>query len=162
MINNFVIGVYSLGEKECRTTTLFNAMDISRHMVYAQEIEESNISRIIQEGMRSRSDDSSHQKPKKRFYNQDSSMGNKDKDPNQNSQGGGHSFKRTRWPTCGKQHLGRCLAGPNGCFACGNKIHKMKDYPNIEERGKEVNQASLDPNSLKKNSSHGMSDKKDN
>ena len=81
MINNFVIGVYSLGEKECRTTTLFNAMDISRHMVYAQEIEESKITEIRQEGKRTRSHDSSHQNTNKRCYNQDSSMGNKDKVP---------------------------------------------------------------------------------
>ena len=113
-MNKFVMGVSTLVEKECHTTMLLNDVDICQLMVYAQEIEESNISRIIQEGMRSRSDDSSHQKPKKRFYNQDSSMGNKDKDPNQNSQGGGHSFKRTRWPTCGKQHLGRCLASKDG------------------------------------------------
>ena len=51
-------------------------------MVYAQHIEESKISEIRQEGKRPRSNDSSHQNPNKRFYHQDSSMGNKDRDSN--------------------------------------------------------------------------------
>ena len=73
------------------------------------------------------SDNSSYQNPKKRFYHQDSTMGNKGKAPNKNSQGCGHTFERTRCTTCGKQHLGRCLAETAGYFACGNKGHKIMD-----------------------------------
>ncbi|XP_069147061.1 uncharacterized protein [Solanum lycopersicum] len=113
-MNKFVMGVSSLVEKERRTAMLLNDMDISRLMVYAQPIEESKIREIRQEGKRPRSDDSSHQKTKKRFDHQDASMGNKDRAPNQNSQGDAHSFERTRCPTCGKQHLGRCLASKDG------------------------------------------------
>ncbi|MFV1224530.1 hypothetical protein QML00_28225, partial [Klebsiella pneumoniae] len=58
--------------------------------------------------------------------------------------------------TYGKQHLGRCLDGTDHCFACGNKGHKIRDCPNLKERGEEVNQASLDPNAPKKNPSYGM------
>ena len=54
---------------------LLNNMDISWLMVYAQQIEETKIREIRQEGKRLRSDDSSHQRPKKRFYPQDYSMG---------------------------------------------------------------------------------------
>ena len=108
------------------------------------------------------SDDSSHQLPNKRFYHKDSSMGNKGKAPNQNSQGGVHTFERTRWPTCVKQHLSRCLARTDAFCSCGNKCHKMRDYPNIKERRKEVNQASVDPNAPKKNPSYGMESRKDN
>ena len=89
-------------------------------------------------------------------------MGNKDKAPKQNSQADGHTFESTRCPTCGKKHLGRCLAGTDCCFACGNEVHKMKDFPKINARGKEVNQASLDTNFPKKNPSYGMGNRKDN
>ncbi|XP_069152784.1 uncharacterized protein [Solanum lycopersicum] len=152
-MNKFVMGVSSLVEKECRTAMLLNDMDISRLMVYAQQIEESKIREIRQEGERPRSDNSSHQKPKKRSYHQDSSMGNKHRVPNNNSQGNGHTFERTWCTSCGKQHMGRCLTGMDGCFACRNKGHKMRDCPNIKSRGKEVKQAPqgcLDPNVPKK------------
>ena len=59
----FVMGVSRLVEKECHTTMLLNDMDISRLMVHAQQIEESKIREITQEGKRPRSDDSSHQTP---------------------------------------------------------------------------------------------------
>ena len=91
-MKKFVMVVSSLVEKECHTTMLINDMDISRLMVYAQQIEESKIREIRQEGKRPRSDDSSHQKPKKSLYHQDSSMGNKDRSPTQSFQGGGHIF----------------------------------------------------------------------
>ena len=43
----------------------------------AQQIEESKIRDIRQEDKRPRWDDSSHQKPKKRFFQHEFSMGNK-------------------------------------------------------------------------------------
>ena len=78
----FFKGVSSLVDKECHTTMLPNDMDISRLMIYAQQIEESNIMEIRKEGRRPRFDDYSDQRPMNRFYNQDFSIGNKDKAPN--------------------------------------------------------------------------------
>ena len=127
-----------------------NDMDISRLMVHAHQIKEYKIREIRQEGKSPRSDDSSHQKHKKRFCHQYYSMRNKDGSPNQHSQGSGHTFERTRCH-CGKQHLGRFVSGTDGCFSCGRKGQKMRDFPNIKARGKEVNKASLDPNAPKKN-----------
>ena len=69
-------------EKDCRMAILLNYMDISRLMVYAQQIEESKIRDIRQEGKRPMFDESS---PNKRFYHQDSSMENKNIVSNQNS-----------------------------------------------------------------------------
>ena len=89
-------------------------------------------------------------------------MGNKDRAPNKYSQGGGHSYERARCPTCGKQNGGKGLAGTDGCFACGNKGYSMRDCPNLKSRGKDVNQASIDPNAPKKNPSYGMGARKDN
>ena len=62
-------------------------------MVNAQQIKEFKIRQIRKESKRCRSDDSSHQNPKNRFYHQDSSIGNKDRSPIQNSQGGGHLLR---------------------------------------------------------------------
>ena len=39
-MNELVMRVCSLVEKDCRTIMLFNDMDISRLMVYAQQIDE--------------------------------------------------------------------------------------------------------------------------
>ncbi|XP_069154540.1 uncharacterized protein [Solanum lycopersicum] len=136
-MNKFVMGVPSLMEKECHTAMLLNDMDISRLMVHAQQIEESKIREITQEGKRPRA-------------------------PNQHYQVGGHSYGRARCPTCGKQHGGKCLAGTDGCFACGHKGHKRRDCQNLKSRGKDVNKASLDPNAPKKNTSYGMGARKDN
>ena len=140
-MNKFVMGVSSLVEKEWNMTMLLNDMDISRLMVYAQQIEESKIREIRKEGKRPRLDDSSHQSPKKRCYPHDFFMGNKDRAPNKYSQGGGHSYERARCPTCGKQHGGKCHAGTDGCFECVIKGHKMRDFKNLKSTGKDVNQA---------------------
>ena len=91
-MKKFVMEVSILVEKECRMAMLLNDMDISRLMVYAQKIEGSHIREIRQEGKRPMSYDSSHQNPKKRFYQQDCFMGNNDRAPNKNFQGGVHSF----------------------------------------------------------------------
>ncbi|XP_069150010.1 uncharacterized protein [Solanum lycopersicum] len=149
-MNKLVMGVSNLVDKECHTSMSLNDMDISRLMVYAQQIEESRIRDIRQEGKRPRSDDSSHQKSKKSNYHQDSSMENNNRAQNQHFQGGGHTFERARCPTYGKQHLGKCCTGTDGCFSCGNKGHNKMDFLNIKPRGKEANQASLDPNAPKK------------
>ena len=61
------------------------------------------------------------------FFHLDSSMGNKDGAPNQHSQGGGHTFERTRCASSGKQYLGKCIAGSDGCFVSCSKGHKMRD-----------------------------------
>ena len=57
---------------------------------------------------------------------------------------------------------GKCLTRMDGCFACGYKGNKMRDCPNLKSRGKDVNQASIDPNAPKKNPSYGMGASKDN
>ena len=87
----------SFVEKECRAAMVLNDTDISRIMDYAQQIEESKIREIRQVGKRPRSDDSSYQKTKKRFFHEESSMGSEDRDPNRNSQYGGHTFE---WSRC--------------------------------------------------------------
>ena len=72
--------------------------------------------RKVKRVKRPRSYDSSHQCPKKRFYTKYSFMGNKDRAPNQHSQGGGHSYEMARYPTWGKQHRGKCPTITDGFF----------------------------------------------
>ena len=103
-------------------------------MVYAQQIKESKIMEIKQEGKRPRFDESSQPKPMIRFYHQEYSMGNNYRDPNQNSCGGGHTFERRRYATCGKQHLGKCIA-------CASKNHKYEGllcHQRKMERGQSI------------------------
>ena len=66
---------------------------------------------MTRDGKRHRWDELSQPKANKRFYTQESSMGIKYRGSNQNSQGVGFAFERPRCTSCGKQHLGRCLAG---------------------------------------------------
>ena len=123
--------------------------------MYAQQIEKSKIREIRLEVKRSMFYESSHAKPNRRFYDQYSSMGNKDKVSNQNSKGGGHSFERPKCTSCGKKHLGKCLARMDVCFACGSKVQNLR-VPNINSKVKGVNQSPLDPNAPKKNPLYGV------
>lgn len=92
-------------------------------------------------------------------------MWNKDRSSKKNSQGGGHTFERSRYATCGKKYLGKCLAGMNGFFASSSKNHNIRYFPNFNEKRKEVNQAlqgGIDPNALKNNPPYGMGTRREN
>ena len=128
-----------LAKEECHTAMLHNDMDICRLKVYAQQIEESKLRKMNRDGKRHRSNEPSQPKSKKRFYNQDSSVGIKDSVPNHNYQGGsggGYTHERPKCTTCGKQHLDKCIVGKDGYFGCGIRGHKMRDFPVLIEQGK--------------------------
>ncbi|WMV50128.1 hypothetical protein MTR67_043513 [Solanum verrucosum] len=141
--------------EKCRTAMLHHDMDISRLMVYAQQLEETKLRWMNRDMKRARPDEQNQSTSKKRFYNQDSSMVSNDRVSNpkpQRGNGGGSTFERPT--TCGKQHLGKCLAGTDGCFGCGSKGHKMRDCPTLKAKGKETNQVAHDgpdPNAPKRN-----------
>ena len=150
----FLIGMSRLVENKFCTTTLLKDMDIARLMVYAQQIEESNLRQRNMDGKGHMINEQSQPKPKKRFYHKETFMGKKDKVSNQNSQECCHAFQRYRCATCGKQHLGKCLSNTDGFLCGGNSGHKMRDFPNLKAKEKTVNQypqGGLDPNAPKKN-----------
>ncbi|TMX00843.1 hypothetical protein EJD97_025840 [Solanum chilense] len=167
-MNKFVIGVSSLVEKEYCTTILLSNMDIYRLMVYDQQIEESNLREINRDGNRPRVDEPSQPNPKKRFYNEDPSMGNKDRTselkvipilvkacltgphdrPNDEASGARHTVSPGRREA--RQFRVRVSGVARGVL----RGHKMRDFPNHKEKGNEVNQAhhdGLDPNAPKRN-----------
>ncbi|TMX02267.1 hypothetical protein EJD97_022190 [Solanum chilense] len=129
-------GVPDIIKEECRTSMLHGDMNLSRLMVYVQSIEESKL------GMRSRDDkrgitnEKVQHKFKKRASNQDGYIA-----PKANyERGGGSQVAKPNCVTCGKRHLGKCLAGTSGCFGFGKDYHKVRDCPTIAARGKEAKQ----------------------
>ncbi|KAK4713086.1 hypothetical protein R3W88_018993 [Solanum pinnatisectum] len=39
-------------------------------------------------------------------------------------------------PKCGKNYPGKCIAGKEGCFGCGQSGHRLRDYPSKQgQRG---------------------------
>ena len=83
---------------------------------------------------RTRSDDPSQSNSKKELYNKDSSILRKDKVSKKNSKIGGYSFESPWFTTCGKQQLGKCLAGTDWCFGYGIKVHKMRYFPTLKAK----------------------------
>lgn len=66
---------------------------------------------------------------------------------------------------CGKKHLGKCLAGTDGCFGYGNEGHKIRHIRRVKEKGKDFNQdpqGCIEPNSPKKNYPYVMGARKEN
>ncbi|XP_049371941.1 uncharacterized protein LOC125836823 [Solanum verrucosum] len=114
-MSRLVTGVSDLVKEECRMAMLHDDMNISILVVYAQFIEESKLERNNMKMKRPRSDEQSQPRSK----------------------------KRSICAKCGKQNLGKCLADTDGCFGCGKKGHKMRDFPTHLAKGRDTKQASL-------------------
>uniref|UniRef100_M1DIB8 Gag-pol polyprotein n=1 Tax=Solanum tuberosum TaxID=4113 RepID=M1DIB8_SOLTU len=99
-MNKFVMGVSGLVEEECRIAMLHHDMDISRLMVYAQQLEETKLSKMNRDMKRARMDEQNQSRSKKMFYNQDSSMVNNDRVSNPKPQRGNRGDSTFERPRC--------------------------------------------------------------
>ncbi|KAK4726744.1 hypothetical protein R3W88_031661 [Solanum pinnatisectum] len=152
----FMTGVSDSIEEECRTTMHHDNMDISRLMVYAQQVEETRLRKKNIEVKRARTDDGNSSKGKfegqsgprfkKRFSNERSSNApktNKYRVFSPKPQGGNRSGPSMERPTCaksGKKHEGKCLAGMGVCYGCGKSGHQLKYCQTHTAKGRKVNQ----------------------
>ncbi|XP_015167771.1 uncharacterized protein [Solanum tuberosum] len=179
-MSRFVTGVSDSIEKKCRAAKLHDNMDISRLIVYAQQVEESRLRKKSREVKRTRSNDGNSSKGKfegqsgprfkKRFSNQGSSNAtrpNKDRVSNPKPQGGNRGESSMKRPTCakyGKKHEEKCLDGMGVCYGCSKRGHQLKDCPTRAAKGKEGNQAPLSgssANSPKKNHFYALQSRSD-
>ncbi|XP_069154505.1 uncharacterized protein [Solanum lycopersicum] len=62
---------------------------------------------------------------------------------NPKPQGKSNEYSHPTYPRCGKIHEGRCLAGRDGCYGCGESGHMKKDFPEAKANMREGN--SVDP-----------------
>uniref|UniRef100_M1DZ27 Gag-pol polyprotein n=1 Tax=Solanum tuberosum TaxID=4113 RepID=M1DZ27_SOLTU len=179
-MSRVLTGVSGLVVKECQSTMLHHDMDISRLMVYAQQIEEEKLKKKNKEVKRARtgdgnfsnarSDGQGRPRFKQRFSNQGSSSAlrvKKDRVTNPKPQGGnsGGSFvARPNYEKCGRKHYGKCLVGSDGCYGCGNSVHNMRDCPMLMAKWREGKQAppsSSNSNAQKQNRFYALQSRGD-
>ena len=130
------MGVANIVREECRTAMLHDDMTLDRLMVYAQQIEESKLSRMDRSLERSGDSDQEQTRFKKKVQSQGKSRSAKFKV----EKGGGSKDGKPTCANCGKKHCSECLLGTGSCFCCGKDGHKVRDCPMIASRGREGKQ----------------------
>ena len=119
-------------------------MDISRLMVFGKQIEESilkkekKISRMDNEVY----DRHGHSMKREKYSGQVYSNAPRyeyKKMSNPKPQGKSNEYSHPTYPRCGKIHEGRCLAGRDGCYGCGESGHMKKDFPEAKANMREGN-----------------------
>ncbi|XP_049357009.1 uncharacterized protein LOC125821644 [Solanum verrucosum] len=180
MMSSYLVGVFRLERKKCRSTMLHDNMDISRLMVYAQKMEGEKLQDKNREVKRARigdgnfsnarSDGQGLPRFKQRFSNQGSSSAprvNKDRvcNPNPLGENNGCSYvARPNCAKCGRKHDGKCLVSSDGCYGYGKSGHKMRDCPMLKVKGREEKQAppsGSNSNALKKNHFYALQSRGD-
>ncbi|XP_049348209.1 uncharacterized protein LOC125812780 [Solanum verrucosum] len=158
-MSRFLMGLSYMVEKECRTTIILHDMNISRLMVYAQQIEELIIKGKSREVKKVKTGDInfSHARSdghgRSKFHQGSSDQGSSNVPPKfdkdrvsnpkpQGGNGGGSSLARSTYAKCGKKHDGKCLASTDVCFSYGKSGHKLIDFPMLAVKGREGKQAS--------------------
>uniref|UniRef100_M1DII3 Gag-pol polyprotein n=1 Tax=Solanum tuberosum TaxID=4113 RepID=M1DII3_SOLTU len=171
LMNRFMTGVSELVEEEFCMTMLVDDMDISHLMVFAQQIEESKLKKKrVREKKSTRVDNDGFDGPghcgnRQRFSGQGYSNAHKYKDESVSSPRPQGKDSDPLYPTCsrcGKRHEGRCLAGRDGCYGCGDRGHMKKDCPKAKatiREGKQVAPSGGDGEPPKRNRFYALQSK---
>ncbi|KAH0727836.1 hypothetical protein KY290_003558 [Solanum tuberosum] len=169
-MNRFVMRISDLVVNDCRSIMLIQSMNISRHMVHVEQIEEQKLNQMKRELKKARTDDGNSSKCKfegqgrprfKRIFSKQGSSSvprvNKDIVSNPKPQGGdsgGSYVDRPNYEKYGKKHGGKCLARKDGCYKCGKSGHVMRGYPMLkvpEREGRKVLPSGSNSDAPKKN-----------
>ncbi|KAK4724175.1 hypothetical protein R3W88_026954 [Solanum pinnatisectum] len=93
---------------------LLENMNISRLMTHAQQVEGDKLREHAKDNKKARTGN----------YE---ALGSK----SQGSVSGTRTYPTC--PKCGKNHLGKCLTGKEGCFGCGQTGHRLRDCPSSNQ-----------------------------
>lgn len=133
--------------EECHLEILHDNMDISKFMVHAHEVEDTQLKWKNRYFKREKSYEGCTSMVRLEIYvmprlkNRVSNKvpynfpkENKDMVSNPKSQKARSGYLLSDKPicsNCGKKHCNKCLVGTRNCFGCGKEIHKVKDFPNV-------------------------------
>ncbi|KAH0746323.1 hypothetical protein KY285_007980 [Solanum tuberosum] len=141
-MNKFVMGVSDLVSEECRSAMLISDMDLSRLIVYAEQMEEGKLrKRRGHEAKRARFEGKFQSRRGGRFHQGQGSSHAPHKgfaNDVPRAQGVGGMGLIDVCPKCGKGHGGPCLKNTGACYSCGEMGHKAMDCPRNRNKGKEA------------------------
>ncbi|XP_047268155.1 uncharacterized protein LOC107871942 [Capsicum annuum] len=129
-MSNFVIGVFGLVFKECRSTMLIANMDLPRLIMHTQQIEAKKRKEREIAYRRARTGHAPAPRNGQELWGK-SSMSR-----SQNSMSG--KANHPPCANCGKNHKGEYSWGQKGCYGCGQQGYRIKECPYARRGNRDV------------------------